>query len=434
MTPLKCETNRLDMWRSDSAGDRDGHVTHNVDTITRLEGEIAAFVPDSIDIDAIESWTESSDRSAESPPLFAGAPVAIKEIIAVEGFARRAGSLLPPEAFSPDEASIVGKLRSIGCIPFAHSVSTEFAYFQPGPTRNPRNPQYSPGGSSSGSAAAVAAGMCPLAVGTQTIGSVIRPASYCGIVGYKPTYGELARDGVHPVSRTVDHLGFFTQDIDGMEWLANGLGLLGEARGVEEQIEYRLCAGPYTKQASEQMLGEVYALSEAMKSRGRLVTTEELFPNIEGLNEHHRRIMARDFFHAHVALYGAYGDRYRAKSRELFEEGSSVTVADYEVSLDAREQEIAAFDVLSRNGIRSIVWLSPAATGPAPLGLESTGSPLLNLPWTHVGAPAITVPMAIDEPTGLPLGVQICAPRGRDDLLFRAARDVIDARAGSGMW
>lgn len=363
---------------------------------------------------------------------FEGAPVAIKEIIAVDGLARRCGSQLPPGAFARGEASVVARLRRIGLIPAVHSVSTEFAYFHPGPTRNPRNPDHTPGGSSSGSAAAVAAGIVPVAVGTQTIGSVIRPASYCGVVGYKPTFGVLPRDGVHPVSRTVDHLGFFTQDLFGMELLASALGLVarppasarGDSPSEAATFAVRVCVGPYADQAGPEMRGALNTLVARLAESGIEVAFEELFGDCETLNQEHRVVMARDFYHAHEALFARYGDLYRSHSLQLFEEGRATTVADYERALDRREREIATFDGRAASVERDVVWLSPAAPGAAPRGLESTGSPVLNLPWTSIGAPALTLPMGRDPATALPLGVQIAAPRGRDDLLFAAARRI----------
>ncbi len=426
------DKNELHSWlrsTADSITTRSSLVASTEAAIERHESTVSAFVPGTLNLDSVRGWKPGS-RESSPTPTFAGAPVAIKEIIAVDGMPRRAGSLLPPEAFDPTEASIVRRLRAIGCVPFAHSVSTEFAYFYPGPTRNPHNIEHSPGGSSSGSAAAVAAGMCPLAVGTQTIGSVIRPASFCGIVGYKPSFGALPRDGVHPVSRTVDHLGFFTQDLAGMASLARALGLVGRPIDSSGALDVRLCTGPYPEQASPAIRDLVGAVSQNLETDGRSVVTEPTFANIEEIDADHKRIMARDFYHAHSALYKSYGAQYRKHSREFFDEGAAVDVSAYEASLDAREREIARFDQLSNDGRRPVVWISPAAPGAAPHGIESTGSPLLNLPWTYVGAPVVTVPVGSDSVSGLPLGIQIAAPRGRDDLVFAAAQIITAATAG----
>ncbi len=141
------------------------------------------------------------------PPLF-GIPIGIKDIFHVNGFSTHAGSRLPPKQLMGEEAKCVSDLKKAGALILGKTVTTEFAYFEPGPTMNPHNPNHTPGGSSSGSAAAVAAGLCPLALGSQTIGSIIRPASFCGVVGYKPSYDRISRDGVIPVSPSLDHIGF----------------------------------------------------------------------------------------------------------------------------------------------------------------------------------------------------------------------------------
>lgn len=422
------ERNPLLPWALDAnreCQNRAGMIGRTVAAINRLETKVSAFVPETLDLDALYTWLPTISSTIGDRSTFAGAPVAVKEIIAVDGLPRRAGSLLPPEALESEEASVVSRLRGLGCVPFVHAVSTEFAYFHPGSTRNPHNTDHTPGGSSSGSAAAVAAGMCPLAIGTQTIGSVIRPASFCGIVGYKPTGGRLSRDGVFPVSRTLDQLGFFTQDLPGMKILAEALAIVARTSATASTIEYRLCVGPYIEQASQSIREAVVSVARALEGNGVQVMPEEVFANIEELNVHHRRIMARDFFQAHSGLFSEYGDRYRKHSKEFFEEGASITVSEYDQSLDFREREIAEFDTVSQVDQSPKVWLSPAAVGAAPQGIHSTGSPLLNLPWTHVGAPVLTVPVAKDFVSGLPLGIQIAAPRGRDDLLFAAAEEIV---------
>src|SRR5258706_6494819 len=157
---------------------------------------------------------------ASRPPLY-GIPLGIKDMFHVDGFLTRAGSRLPPELFSGPEAACVRNLRDAGALILGKTISTEFAYFEPGPTRNPHNLEHTPGGSSSGSAAAVAAGFCPLALGTQAIGSTIRPAAFCGIVGFKPTYKRISTKGWILSSEALEHVGIFTQDLAGMELAAS---------------------------------------------------------------------------------------------------------------------------------------------------------------------------------------------------------------------
>ncbi|HNX00588.1 MAG TPA: amidase, partial [Candidatus Cloacimonadota bacterium] len=154
------------------------------------------------------------------PQLF-GVLVGIKDLFNIDGFDTQAGSSLPPELFQGIESAVVTELKKQGALILGKTVSTEFAYFQPGPTSNPLNPNHTPGGSSSGSAAAVAAGFCPLAFGTQTIGSIIRPASYCGIAGFKPSFGRLSTSGVFPFSQSADHIGFMTQTLEDLTFASS---------------------------------------------------------------------------------------------------------------------------------------------------------------------------------------------------------------------
>ena len=188
------------------------------------EPDVLAFVPENgrftrLQQEAQQLLAQYPDP-AERPPLF-GVPIGVKDIFHTAGFVTRAGSHLPPDLFQGEEAASVSQLRQAGALILGKAVTTEFAFFAPGPTRNPHNPAHTPGGSSSGSAAAVAAGLCPFAFGTQTIGSINRPAAYCGVVGFKPSYGRIPTTGVIPLSPSLDHVGFFTSDVAGAEWAAS---------------------------------------------------------------------------------------------------------------------------------------------------------------------------------------------------------------------
>ena len=180
----------------------------------RREPEVHAFLPEPGRFGRLRRQAkELEDRfpePEERPPLF-GLPVAVKDIFHADGFPTRAGSRVPPDLLAGPEAVAVTRLKEAGALILGKAVTTEFAYFGPGPTRNPHDPECTPGGSSSGSAAAVAAEMSPLALGTQTIGSISRPASYCGVVGFKPSYDRVSRAGVVPLSPALDHVGFFVR-------------------------------------------------------------------------------------------------------------------------------------------------------------------------------------------------------------------------------
>ncbi|MEK7328196.1 MAG: amidase, partial [Chloroflexota bacterium] len=192
------------------------YLDHLKDQFDLRESSILAFVPEEGRFGRLyreaEELLRRYPQPETRPPLF-GIPVGIKDIFHVAGFATRAGSKLPPELLQGLEAESITALKKAGALIMGKTVTTEFAYFGPGPTRNPHNPDHTPGGSSSGSAAAVAAGMCQLALGTQTIGSIVRPASFCGVVGYKPTYDRVSRAGVIPLSPSLDHIGPFARTV-----------------------------------------------------------------------------------------------------------------------------------------------------------------------------------------------------------------------------
>src|SRR5690606_4480690 len=181
-----------------------------------IDPQIQAFLPEEGRRERLlreaEALQARYPQPAERPPLY-GVPVGVKDIFRVDGLPTRAGSNLPPELFDGPEAWCVSALKGNGALVLGKTVTTEFAYFEPGPTRNPHHPAHTPGGSSSGSAAAVAAGMCPLGIGSQTIGSVIRPAAFCGIIGYKPSYGRIDPEGVIHCAPSLDHVGLFAQDV-----------------------------------------------------------------------------------------------------------------------------------------------------------------------------------------------------------------------------
>ncbi|MFN8425991.1 MAG: amidase [Anaerolineales bacterium] len=181
------------------------------------EPDILAFIPEENRFERLlkeaEELVKKYPDPSNRPPLF-GMTVGVKDIFHVDGFVTQAGSKLLAQDLQGNEAASVTKLKNAGALILGKTVTTEFAYFTPGPTRNPHNPSHTPGGSSSGSAAAVGAGMCDLALGTQTIGSVIRPAAFCGVVGFKPTYERISREGVIPLSPTFDHVGVFANDVE----------------------------------------------------------------------------------------------------------------------------------------------------------------------------------------------------------------------------
>ena len=350
------------------------------------------------------------------PALF-GMPVGVKDIFQAKGFATRAGSKLPEKVLQGDEAESVRRLRAAGALVMGKTVTTEFAYFAPGPTMNPHNPAHTPGGSSSGSAAAVAAGLTPLALGTQTIGSVIRPAAFCGVVGFKPSYGRIPTEGVIPLSPSLDHVGSFAMSV----WLSKEAAsvLLDEWRGDLGEVKRPVLGipeGDYLERADAETRRRYWQVVEALKKAGYDVRRRRLFPNYDEIAERHARILEAEAARVHADWYRFHSQAYDRRTREMIERGMGISEAE----LEAAKREAGYFS----NTISTImdiddidVWVSPAAPGPAPKGLDSTGDPVMNLPWTQAGLPSLGLPMG-KAANGLPLGVQFVADYGKDEELL----------------
>ncbi len=373
----------------------------------RLHGEaarLAAIYPD----------------PAGRPPLF-GALLAVKDIFHVDGFVTRAGSAVPPELFAGGEAVCVRQLRQAGALVVGKAVTTEFAYFEPGPTRNPHNLAHTPGGSSSGSAAAVAAGLAPLALGTQTIGSVIRPAAFCGVVGFKPSLGRIDPCGLVFFSRSLDHVGLFTQDLAGMALAAAATCQGWRGRPAPDRLPVLgVPVGPYLEQAEPAALRAFWQQMGRLAAAGVTVREVPALAGIEALNSLHRRLVFAEFAQEHAESYARYAALYRPRTAEIIEIGQSVST-DELLALRAnipvlRSELEGAMDAAGID-----LWACPAARGPAPEGLHATGDPAMNLPWTHAGLPAITLP-AGRAADGLPLGLQLVGRFGEDETLLGGAQ------------
>jgi Asp-tRNA(Asn)/Glu-tRNA(Gln) amidotransferase A subunit family amidase len=349
------------------------------------------------------------------PPLFC-VPVAVKDIIHVQGFPTRAGSSLPPEALSGQEGPVVAGLRAAGALVLGKSHTTEFAYFNPSPTRNPRNPAHTPGGSSSGSAAAVAAGYCPLGIGTQTVGSVIRPASYCGVTGFKPTLGRMSMQGIIPFSRSVDQAGFFTSDVAGAELAGSVLcsGWRGHAPGRVPGV-LAVPEGPLLERVEPDALRAFREAADGLRARGFGIVEARVLDDLESVRELHEALTASDMAAAHAAWHPRFADLYGERTRRLIERGRDVPAAQVAAAHASMASLRARLDGYLRER-RLDGFLCPSAPGTAPLGLSSTGDPIMNLPWTHAGLPVVSLPSAGLH--GLPLGLQVAGRFGGDEELL----------------
>ncbi|MFB6103106.1 MAG: amidase [Haloplanus sp.] len=363
------------------------------------------------------------DDPTTRPPLF-GVPVGVKDIFHVDGYPTAAGSSVPEAAITGAEATAVRRLRDAGALHLGKTHTAEFAYFDPPPTRNPNEPSHTPGGSSSGSAAAVAAGYCPLALGTQTVGSVIRPAAFCGVVGFKPSYDRIPRDGVVPFSPSVDHVGTFTADVAGARRAATVLCDGWEPVAPDDRPILGVVEGPYLEQATAAGRAGVDAAADALADAGYEVRRVAMLDDIATVNERHDRLTAAELALSHAERYADYGDRYAASTAELIETGRTVGVDAVADARDARREFRERIgDRMCEAGVDLL--LSPAAPGPAPEGIDDTGDPVMNLPWTHAGVPAVTVPCG--RVGDLPLGLQVVAPFGADESLLAWGVDLAAA-------
>jgi Asp-tRNA(Asn)/Glu-tRNA(Gln) amidotransferase A subunit family amidase len=403
--------------------------------LDRLEARFAereplvrAFLPEDLRFERLRREEEALHARwpdpRKRPPLF-GVPVGVKDIFHVDGFETRAGSRLPPELFAGPEASSVKALREAGALILGKTVSTEFAYFAPGPTRNPRNPEHTPGGSSSGSAAAVAAGLCPLALGTQTIGSILRPAAYCGVVGFKPTYGRVPVDGVIPLAPSLDHVGFFTQDAGSARVVASVLCEGWRTHEPERRPRLGVPEGPYLERASAEAQDHFWSVCDRLSGAGYEIAIVPVMADFEEVAKRHHRIVAAEAARVHADWFDRYEDLYDPRTAELIRRGQAITDAELEEDCKGRDQLL---DALTRrmDDYRFPLWITPPAVGPAPRGLDATGDPVMNLPWTHAGMPAICLP-AGHNAEGLPLGLQVAARWWADEELLAWARELEEA-------
>jgi Asp-tRNA(Asn)/Glu-tRNA(Gln) amidotransferase A subunit family amidase len=373
-----------------------------------------------------ERWPDEG----EWPALY-GVMVGVKDVFRARGLPTRAGSRLPAAAFAGEEAASVQRLREAGAVVLGKTVSTELAYYEPGRTRNPRAAGRTPGGSSSGSAAAVAAGQCPLALGTQTIGSVCRPAAFCGVVGFKPSHERVPRDGVVPLAPSYDHVGVLAASV---EWARRAAAVLldgwrDEAPPAGRRPTLGVPVGPYLEAAEPLARHHLRAVQRRLASAGWPVREVPAMADFAAVAARHHRLVAAEAAAAHGRLLDEHRDILRPRTVDLIERGRRVPAEEAEAAREARftlRRELEA----ARGAAGVDLWLSPAAPGPPPAGLATTGDPVMNLPWTQAGLPTVALP-AGGTPDGLPLGVQLTARLGADEALLAWAAElapVLEAR------
>ncbi len=400
--------------------------------------EAWAYIDPELALEQADRADEFRTRGLALGPLH-GLPVGVKDILDTADMPTENGTVLHRGRTPAEDAAVVERLRAAGAIILGKTVSTELAVYSPGKTKNPHDPTRTPGGSSSGSAAAVASFMVPVAVGTQTNGSVIRPAAFCGVYGYKPSHGLVSRHRVLKQSRPLDTIGCMGRTLEDTALLADVMigydsrdpdsrprahpqicRVMAEEPPVKPKLVF--IRTPVWDQAEESTRD---ALRELCEHLGE-IDLMELPPIFDGALDDHRRIMEADLAVNFAKEYSDGKDQLSDVLRKMIERGREVLATDYNAAL-ARianyraeiEEIIVEFDAI----------LTPAVTGEAPVGLETTGSPAFCTIWTLAGVPALTLPI-LEGPNGMPLGVQLVSAKGDDARLFRTARWLVGTLEG----
>lgn len=395
------------------------YLHHLAEQFEQLEPLVQAFVPEPGRFTRLEQSVQALinqyPHPADRPPLF-GLPLGVKDIFQVAGFPTRAGSQLPPERLAGPPAEVVRRLQAAGALIIGKTVTTEFAFFAPGPTRNPFNFDHTPGGSSSGSAAGVAADLCGIALGTQTIGSITRPAAFCGVVGYKPTYGRVSTAGVIPISPLLDHVGLLARSVADVQLVAPFV--VENWQPAPPNLPRPVCAiptGPYLQQASSEALSHFFVSCEQLRAAGYTIKELPAMADFEAIRARHMVVMSGEMAHTHAQWFAEFGALYHPKTAGLITQGQSHTPADITQAAAGRAQlRHELTELMDKHEVD--LWLAPAAVGPAPAGLESTGDPVMSFPWTHSGLPTLNFPTSWSN-NHLPLGVQVSGRWGSDEKL-----------------
>ena len=352
-----------------------------------------------------------------SGPLH-GVPVGVKDIIDTADMPTTYGSPIYAGHQTAWDAACVALLRQAGAVIMGKTVSTEFAMYEPGKTANPHNPAHTPGGSSSGSAAAVAAEMVPLALGSQTAGSIVRPASFCGVVGYKPTHGDFSLAGIKLLSQTLDTLGGFARCVPDLALLrAVLMGSPPQVTALAEAPRIGLCRTPQWPQATPATQEAVETAARRFADAGARVDEVTLPAEFDGLVEAQTTVQIFEGVRCCAYELTQRRDQLSASTQHLLGPGESLTYAEYKAALHLAETCRAALpDLFAAHD----VLLVPSAPGEAPAGLGATGNPLFNRTWTLLHTPVVNLP-GLSGPQGLPVGVQAVGPLGGDDHLLAAA-------------
>lgn len=360
-----------------------------------------------------------SDRQASSGPLL-GVPLGIKDLMDTADMPSTYGSPIYAGHRPVSDAACVAASRTAGALIMGKTVTTEFAAFQPGPTRNPRSlggAPRTPGGSSSGSAAAVAAGMVPLAFGTQTAGSIIRPAAYCGVVGYKPSYGTLPIAGIKGLSVALDTVGVFARCVDDAAFFVGALARLQLDPQADRRLRVGICHTPYWSRADTDSRQALTDAVRHLERAGAIMSDLSLPPECAGLNEVQIEIMGYEAAAAFEPEARVQPDGFSPAFTALIATGHALQGERYFAALDAAAAARRAFESVFEN---VDIVLAPSTEGEAPLGLDSTGDPVFNRMWSLLGLPCVHIPTGLGA-AGMPVGVTVIGPMRGDARTLSAA-------------
>jgi Asp-tRNA(Asn)/Glu-tRNA(Gln) amidotransferase A subunit family amidase len=367
-------------------------------------------------LDLDRASAEAAQRDRESAQPMSGTTLAIKDMFDTADYPTEYGSALFTGHQPRADAAVVARLRAAGAIPLGKTVTAELACAHPGPTTNPHDPSHTPGGSSMGSAAAVAAGMADVALGTQTAASITRPASYCGVYGFKPSFGTVSTAGLKLVSPSLDTVGWFAREPRLLQLVHTCL--TGRpASTPADAPRFAVCRTPMWEQASLDSQHAVHSVEVAARERGARVRGSVQDSGLSALCAAQLVIQAYETAQS-LAWEAERSERLSESLRSLLDAGDRASAADYDDARAVRREAGRQLDTLFGD---ADFLITPAAPGEAPEGLGSTGDPLFGRPWSLLGLPAVSIPWATGG-GGLPVGVQLVARAGRDSDLLAATR------------
>lgn len=388
------------------------------DRITAQEPDVQAWQYFDLESALVQARKLDSGVILASP--LAGVPVGVKDLMDTADMPTTYGSPIYEDHYPTLDAACVAICRETGAVIMGKTVSTEFATFQPGPTRNPRAPRgtlHTPGGSSSGSAAAVAAGMVPVALGTQTAGSIVRPASYCGVVGFKPTHGTLPLAGVKPLAPSLDTIGVLARTVEDAAYFVGALARTKFSLANPEQIRVGLCRSPHWDSASGDAKQALENAARQLEGGGAHVKDMNWPAAWDHLTQAQIDIMGYEARAAFAPERRLHAQLFSTAFASFLKSAENVdgihAAAAYLIADIARCKLAAVFESVD-------VLLAVSAEGEAPPGIDATGNPIFNRLWTLLGVPCVHVPTGVGT-KGLPVGVTVIGPRWGDAQALAAA-------------